>query len=243
MILETEALAAVACRASTIDWARIESELDAFGVAMIPHLLSVSETETIANLYPLDAPFRSRVVMQRHGFGRGEYKYFAYPLPALVAELRASLYPRLVAVANRWHEYLGIDSRFEETHDEFLARCRSAGQIQPTPLLLQYGEGDYNCLHQDVYGQHVFPLQVAVLLSEPTRDFEGGDFVLTEQRPRTQSRVDVVPLHQGDAAIFAVRHRPVRGSRGFYRVATRHGVSRIRIGRRRTLGIIFHDAS
>jgi hypothetical protein len=186
--------------------------------------------------------FRSRIVMARHGFGRGEYKYFQYPLPGLVQELRMHLYPRLAPIANRWNEGLRIDLRYPEKHAAFLERCHDAGQLRPTPLLLQYGEGDYNCLHQDLYGQHVFPIQVAVLLSEPGLDFAGGDFVLTEQRPRMQSRVEVVPLRQGDAVAFAVHHRPVQGTRGTYRVTLRHGVSRIRRGHRHTLGIIFHDA-
>ena len=181
--------------------------------------------------------------MARHGFGRGEYQYFAYPLPASIAGLRAALYPRLVPVANRWHDAMGIDVSFPDEHRVFLARCHDAGQTRPTPLLLQYGEGDFNALHQDVYGTHVFPLQVATLLSAPERDFTGGEFVLTEQRPRMQSRAEVVPLRQGDAVVFAVRHRPVRGSRGTYRVNLRHGVSRVRSGRRHTLGIIFHDAA
>jgi hypothetical protein len=193
-------------------------------------------------MYPDDAGFRSRVVMTRHGFGRGEYKYFRYPLPDLVEDLRTSLYPRLAPIANRWNEALRIDVRYPKTHAEFLERCHKTGQRRPTPLLLQYGEGDYNCLHQDLYGEHVFPLQVAILLSEPGRDFAGGDFVLTEQRPRMQSRVEVVPLRQGDGVAFAVHHRPVQGTRGTYRVNLRHGVSRIREGHRHTLGIIFHDA-
>jgi hypothetical protein len=206
-------------------------------------LLSVEEAGHLAALYEDDRRFRSRVVMARHGFGRGEYKYFAYPLPDPVAQLRAALYPRLQPVANRWNESMGIDQRFPDDHQDFLARCRAAGQTRPTPLLLQYGEGDFNCLHQDLYGEHVFPLQVAFLLSEPGLDFTGGEFVLTEQRPRMQSRPEVVTLAKGDAVIFAVRHRPVRGARGFYRVNLRHGVSRIRSGRRHTLGVIFHDAT
>jgi hypothetical protein len=193
-------------------------------------------------MYSDDAAFRSRVVMTRHGFGRGEYKYFRYPLPRPVEELRTHLYPRLAPIGNRWNEALRIDVRYPKTHVEFLHRCHDAGQRRPTPLLLQYGEGDYNCLHQDLYGEHVFPIQVAVLLSEPGRDFGGGDFVLTEQRPRTQSRVEAVPLRQGDAVAFAVHHRPVQGTRGTYRVNLKHGVSRIRRGHRHTLGIIFHDA-
>ena len=193
-------------------------------------------------LYAADAPFRSRVVMARHGFGRGEYKYFAYPLPPAIAALRSALYPPLAPIANRWNEQMGIEVRFPSDHTEFLARCHKAGQLKPTPLLLQYGPGDYNCLHQDLYGEHVFPLQVAILLSEPGADFTGGEFVLTEQRPRMQSRAEVVPLRQGDGVLFPVHHRPVQGTRGVYRVTMRHGVSRLRSGRRHTLGIIFHDA-
>jgi hypothetical protein len=196
----------------------------------------------LAELYPEESHFRSRVVMGRHGFGRGEYQYFSYPLPAIIAALRPALYARLVPVANQWNESLGIAMRFPSTHAEFIARCHAAGQRKPTPLLLQYGAGDFNCLHQDLYGEHVFPVQVAILLSEPGRDFTGGEFVLTEQRPRMQSRAEVVPLTQGDGVIFAVRHRPVQGTRGVYRVNLRHGVSRIRSGQRHTLGIIFHDA-
>jgi hypothetical protein len=196
----------------------------------------------LAAIYPKDEFFRSRVVMGRHGFGRGEYKYFNYPLPNIIAELRTELYSRLVPVANRWNAAMGSEIRYPEKQAEYLERCHSAGQVRPTPLLLQYGEGDYNCLHQDLYGEHVFPIQVAILLSEPSRDFTGGEFVLTEQRPRMQSRPEVVPLRQDDAVAFAVHHRPVRGTRGFYRVNLRHGVSRLRAGRRHTLGIIFHDA-
>ncbi len=217
-------------------------ELDARGSAVLPQLFSPGECGAVAATYVDDALFRSRIVMGRHGFGRGEYKYFDYPLPARIAGLRAELYERLAPIADRWNEALGIDVRYPALHEDFIARCHAAGQRKPTPLLLQYGADDFNCLHQDVYGEHVFPLQVAVLLSEPGQDFIGGEFVLTEQRPRMQSRVDVVPLAQGDAVVFAVRHRPVQGTRGAYRVNLRHGVSRIRSGRRHTLGIIFHDA-
>jgi hypothetical protein len=209
----------------------------------LPRLLTPAECEELAALYPRDAPFRSRIVMGRHGFGRGEYKYFTYPLPGIVANLRESLYPHLVASANAWNATMGIEVRYPDAHAEFLARCHAAGQTRPTPLLLHYGPDDYNCLHQDLYGEHVFPIQVAILLSSPHRDFEGGEFVLTEQRPRMQSRVEVVSLQQGDAVAFAVHHRPVRGTRGSYRVNMRHGVSRIVRGQRHTLGIIFHDAT
>jgi uncharacterized protein len=229
-------------RLSSVTWERVEAELDEYGGAVLDQLLAPEECEAITAIYPDDAAFRSRVVMARHGFGRGEYKYFRYPLPRLVEDLRTHLYPRLAPIANRWNEALRIDVRYPAKHREFLERCHNAGQHRPTPLLLQYGEGDYNCLHQDLYGEHVFPIQLAVLLSEPGLDFRGGDFVLTEQRPRMQSRVEVVPLSQGDAVAFAVHHRPVRGTRGTYRVNLRHGVSRIRHGHRRTLGIIFHDA-
>jgi uncharacterized protein len=221
----------------------LEASLDAAGSAVIEGLLTAAECERLAALYASDAPFRSRVVMGRHGFGRGEYKYFRYPLPERIAQLRRELYPRLAAVANRWNEAMGIEARFPGTLENFLKRCRAAGQRRPTPLLLQYGVDDYNCLHQDVYGEHVFPLQLTVLLSRPGRDFTGGEFVLTEQRPRMQSRAEVVPLNQGDAVVFAVRHRPVRGTRGVYRVNLRHGVSRVRSGNRHTAGIIFHDAT
>jgi hypothetical protein len=225
-----------------LDWGAIGVALDAHGCAAVGPLLGADACAALAAAYPSETPFRSRIVMARHGFGRGEYKYFAYPLPPVVAGLRATLYPELAAIANRWNEALGIATRFPPEHAAFLARCHAAGQPRPTPLLLQYGPGDYNCLHQDLYGEHVFPLQATVLLSRPDEDFSGGEFVLTEQRPRMQSRVEVVPLAQGQAVIFPVHHRPVRGTRGVYRVNLRHGVSRLRSGRRHTLGIIFHDA-
>jgi len=229
-------------RVEAIDWGEVESELDAQGCAVIKGLISADESSALAALYPDDRHFRSRIVMSRHGFGRGEYKYFSYPLPDLIAALRPALYARLQGIANRWNEAMGIDIRYPERHEAFLKRCHDAGQLRPTPLLLRYESGDYNCLHQDLYGEHVFPLQVAILLSEPGRDFTGGEFVLTEQRPRMQSRAEVVPLRQGDAVAFAVHHRPVQGTRGAYRVNLRHGVSRLRSGYRFTAGVIFHDA-
>jgi len=232
----------VAARVEAIDWGEVEGELDAQGCAVIKGLISADESSALAALYPDDRHFRSRIVMSRHGFGRGEYKYFSYPLPDLIAALRPALYARLQRIANRWNEAMGIDIRYPERHEAFLKRCHDAGQLRPTPLLLRYETGDYNCLHQDLYGEHVFPLQVAILLSEPGRDFSGGEFVLTEQRPRMQSRAEVVPLRQGDAVAFAVHHRPVRGTRGAYRVNLRHGVSRLRSGYRFTAGVIFHDA-
>ena len=232
----------IAERVGALDWSRVAGDLDAHGCAVVGPLLAPDECEALAALYPDDAPFRSRVIMARHGFGRGEYKYFAYPLPEIIAGLRTALYPPLAEVANRWDEAMGIEVRYPADHGAYLERCAKAGQSKPTPLLLQYGAGDYNCLHQDLYGEHVFPLQVAILLSEPGRDFTGGEFVLTEQRPRMQSRAEVVPLAQGDAVAFAVHHRPVQGTRGTYRVNPRHGVSRIRSGQRHTLGVIFHDA-
>jgi hypothetical protein len=227
---------------SGLDWKRIAAELDAYGCALTGPLLTPAACRALAATYRSDALFRSRVIMARHGFGRGEYKYFADPLPPDVAALRAALYPPLAAIANRWNTALGVARRFPDVHGDFLDECHAAGQVKPTPLLLEYGEGDYNCLHQDVYGDHVFPLQVAFLLSRPRGDFSGGEFVLTEQRPRMQSRAEVVPLEQGCGVIFPVRERPVQGTRGVYRVNMRHGVSRLRSGKRHTLGIIFHDA-
>ena len=230
-------------RVASLDWPQIVRDLDERGSAVLKGLLSAEECKTLAALYPEESIFRSRVVMARHGFGRGEYKYFADPLPSLIQGLRTALYSRLVPVANRWNTAMGIQVQYPERHSDFLQRCHDAGQQRPTPLLLQYGAGDYNCLHQDLYGEHVFPIQVAILLSEPQQDFTGGEFVLTEQRPRMQSRPEVVPLHQGDAVAFAVHHRPVQGTRGTYRVNLRHGVSRLRTGQRHTVGIIFHDAN
>ncbi|MFV0296229.1 MAG: 2OG-Fe(II) oxygenase [Hyphomicrobiaceae bacterium] len=228
---------------SSVDWQRVGSDLDTNGYAVMPKLLTPAQCSRVSEMYPEDERFRSRIVMARHGFGKGEYKYFSYPLPDLISQLRTGLYPELALVANRWNMEMGIDVQYPKTHAAFLERCHEAGQTRPTPLQLQYGAGDYNCLHQDLYGEHVFPLQVAILLSEPGRDFQGGEFVLTEQRPRMQSRAAVVPLRQGDAVVFAVHHRPVRGTRGTYRVNLRHGVSEIRDGRRHTVGIIFHDAA
>lgn len=230
-------------RVGRVDWPAASADLDACGRARLPGLIGAPECDALRGLYDDAARFRGRVVMAKHGFGRGEYRYFAYPLPPLVEALRGALYPRLAPIANRWHERMGIAARFPADHRAFLARCHGAGQTRPTPLLLRYGEGDYNCLHQDLYGDHVFPLQVAILLSQPGEDFVGGEFVLTEQRPRRQSRAEVVPLDKGDAAVFAVNSRPVRGARGDYRVTMRHGVSTLRAGHRQTLGIIFHDAT
>jgi hypothetical protein len=225
-----------------MDWSGITGHLDGNGWAVLSGLLSAGECRSVAGLYGDDSIFRNHIVMGRHGFGRGEYKYFSYPLPDIVAGLRTALYPQLAPIANRWNEAMGIDVRYPAEHADFIKRCHKAGQTRPTPLLLQYGEGDYNCLHQDLYGEHVFPLQVAILLSKPEEDFTGGEFVLTEQRPRIQSRAAVVPLKQGDAVLFAVHNRPVQGMRGTYRVNLRHGVSQLRSGHRHTVGIIFHDA-
>ena len=230
-------------RTEALDWQLIRKDLDEQGSAILSNVLSAKECRALASLYPDDGLFRSRVVMARHGFGRGEYKYFSYPLPDVIQGLRTALYRRLAPVANQWNLTMGIDVRYPDEHADFVQRCHDAGQRRPTPLLLQYGAGDYNCLHQDLYGEHVFPIQVAFLLSEPEMDFTGGEFVLTEQRPRMQSRPEVVPLRQGDGVAFAVHHRPVQGTRGSYRVNLRHGVSRLRSGQRHTLGIIFHDGN
>jgi uncharacterized protein len=224
------------------DWTAVGTELQNFGCAVLPGLLRPGECEAVAALYPHEQHFRSHIHMARHGFGKGEYRYFKYPLPALIATLRTSLYPHVAAVANDWNERMNISARYPKQHADYLKACHTAGQTRPTPLLLQYTAGDYNCLHQDLYGELVFPLQATILLSDPGRDFTGGEFVLTEQRPRMQSRAEVVSLAQGDAVIFAVHHRPVQGTKGVYRVNLRHGVSRIRSGHRHTLGIIFHDA-
>ncbi|MFL6607103.1 MAG: 2OG-Fe(II) oxygenase [Pseudomonas sp.] len=225
-----------------LDWPALEQSLDQDGCTIIRNLLSPTQCRQLSSLYADPGLFRSRVIMARHGFGRGEYQYFAYPLPEIVQQLRQSLYPKLVPLANRWNECMGLDARYPDKHADFIQRCHAAGQQRPTPLLLQYGPQDYNCLHQDLYGEHVFPLQVAILLAEPGEDFTGGEFVLTEQRPRMQSRPLVIDLKQGDAVVFAVHQRPVKGVRGYYRVNLRHGVSRVHGGRRHTLGIIFHDA-
>jgi hypothetical protein len=232
----------LATRLAALDWAAIGTELDAYGRAVIGPLLTPAACEALALGYDAETAFRSRIVMARHGFGQGEYKYYAYPLPEPVAALRAALYPPLAAVANHWETMLGRATRFPADHAAYLALCHEAGQTRPTPLLLRYGPGDHNCLHQDLYGEVHFPLQVAILLSRPEQDFTGGELVLTEQRPRMQSRVEVVPLRQGEGVVFAVHQRPVRGTRGVHRVTMRHGVSRLRSGRRHTLGVIFHDA-
>jgi len=229
-------------RIDAYDWNAIGNDLDGFGCAVLPGLLTADECGDIAALYPHEEHFRSHIHMARHGFGKGEYRYFKYPLPALIAELRTALYARVVTFANAWNERMNIATRYPKAHADYLKICHKAGQTRPTPLLLQYAAGDFNCLHQDLYGDLAFPLQVTVLLSAPGRDFAGGEFVLTEQRPRMQSRVEVVPLQQGDAVLFAVHNRPVQGTKGPYRVNLRHGVSRLRSGRRHTLGIIFHDA-
>lgn len=234
---------AITHRIELLDWPAVNAELDAYGAAAIGPLLSPEECEALVRRYDDDDLYRSRVVMARHGFGRGTYKYYKYPLPSVIAELRAGLYPHLADTASRWNETMGIDVRYPPDHEAFKARCHEAGQTKPTPLILKYGVGDFNCLHQDIYGEHVFPLQVAFLLTEPGKDFAGGEFTLTEQRPRMQSRAEVVPLRQGMGVIFPVRHRPVQGARGAYRVTMRHGVSRVRSGTRLTMGIIFHDAT
>lgn len=231
-------------RIAAFDWIAAEQALDTQGWTVLPKLLREEECDQLAGLYGRgDETFRSRVIMARHGFGQGEYRYFAYPLPPLIQDLRTAAYPRLAPIANAWHARMGMPARFPEDHGGFLERCHRAGQRRPTPLLLQYGPGDYNCLHQDLYGEHVFPLQLVVLLSQPGQDFQGGELVLTEQRPRMQTRPMVVPLGKGDAAIFAVNSRPHKGTRGDYRVALRHGVSKLREGHRHTVGVIFHDAT
>ena len=225
------------------EWEAARAALDESGYAVLPGLLGAACCRELGALYDNDAAFRSRVVMARHNFGRGEYKYLRYPLPESVVVLRRALYARLAPLANEWHRRLRLEPRFPEGLDAFLARCHEAGQLRPTPLLLKYQDGDYNCLHQDLYGDLVFPVQATVLLSTPGGDFTGGEFVLVETRPRMQSRAEIVPLGQGDAVVFAVNYRPVAGTRGDYRVAMRHGVSRLRSGHRFTLGIIFHDAA
>ncbi|HEX3408174.1 MAG TPA: 2OG-Fe(II) oxygenase [Caulobacteraceae bacterium] len=230
-------------RVEAIDWPRVQADLDAQGWAILPKLLSPAEAGCIAGLYSHDDGFRSRVVMASHGFGRGEYRYFSYPLPPLIEALRTAAYPRLAPIANGWQARMGKEVRFPDDHAAFLARCHAAGQTRPTPLLLEYGPGDYNCLHRDLYGEHVFPLQVAILLDEPGEDFTGGEFVMTEQRPRMQTRPMVLPLRKGDGAVFAVAARPVKGVRGDYQVKLSHGVSQLRSGKRHTLGVIFHDAA
>ncbi|TAN11807.1 MAG: proline hydroxylase [Burkholderiaceae bacterium] len=228
-------------KVASYDWANVERSLDAHGNALLPRLLTTAQCEALAALYAREEGYRTRIIMARHGFGRGEYKYFAYPLPPLIDGLRHVLYPRLAPIANRWNRQLGVETRYPDRLDAFLQRCHEAGQLRPTPLILQYGIGDYNCLHQDLYGEHIFPLQTVILLSEPGRDFAGGEFVMTERSTKGQ-RADVVPLRQGDAAVFTVNQRPVPGQRGLRRVAMRHGVSRLRRGKRHTVGLIFHDA-
>lgn len=241
-ITQIQSPAGIATPVESFDWDAIKGELDAYGAAVIGPLISPEQCKALIHSYDNEDLYRSRVVMARHGFGRGEYKYFAYPLPSIIAELRKSLYPYLVKIVNGWNEAMGIDAKYPAEHEAFKARCHAAGQTRPTPLILKYGAGDYNCLHQDIYGEHVFPLQVAVLLSKPGEEFTGGEFTLSEQRPRMQSRVEVVALGQGIGVIFPVHHRPVNGTRGIYRVKMRHGVSRIRSGQRFTMGVIFHDA-
>ena len=232
----------VLAQVESLNWQNVAADLHQSGNALLKAIFTSQDCEVLAGLYGNDEYFRSRVVMSRHGFGRGEYKYFKYPLPDVLQGLRTTLYEKLAPIANQWNQQMGIEVRYPAEHADFITRCHKAGQLKPTPLLLRYGGGDYNCLHQDLYGEHVFPIQVAFLLSEPERDFAGGEFVLTEQRPRMQTRPEVVPLRQGDAVAFAVHHRPVQGTRGSYRVNLRHGVSRLRSGQRYTVGVIFHDA-
>jgi uncharacterized protein len=233
--------ASVGQRMESLDWPAIDAALDTYGATAIGPLLTPEQCEALIGAYDDNDLYRTRIVMARHGFGRGEYKYFTYPLPPVISELREGLYPHLATIANRWNEAMDVDVRYPDTHEAFKARCHQAGQTKPTPLILKYGAGDYNCLHQDIYGEHVFPLQIAFLLTQPGKDFTGGEFVLTEQRPRMQSRAEVVPLQQGMGVIFPVHHRPVKGTRGTYRVNMRHGVSRVRSGQRFTMGVIFHD--
>jgi hypothetical protein len=233
----------MAARLDEMNWVKVHADLDAQGWTIAPNLLTDAEAEAMAALYHRSQGFRSHVVMARHGFGRGEYKYFSYPLPPLIQALRTAAYPHLAPIANRWCERLGQATRFPPEHAAFLERCHAAGQIRPTPLLLEYGPEDYNCLHRDLYGEHVFPLQLAILLDQPGEDFEGGEFVMTEQRPRLQTRPMVLPLRKGDAAIFAVNSRPMKGVRGDYQVKLNHGVSKLHSGKRHTLGVIFHDAA
>jgi uncharacterized protein len=242
-IARASAVTSAEARVAAYDWQALAGELNSYGCAVLSELLSPAECRAIAALYPQESHFRSHVHMARHGFGKGEYRYFKYPLPDLIGDLRTALYPCLAGVANAWNERMGMNERYPDHHASFLKRCHDAGQRRPTPLLLQYVPGDFNCLHQDLYGDLAFPIQVAILLSQPDADFTGGEFVLTEQRPRMQSRVEVVPLRQGDAVAFAVHNRPVQGSKGNYRVNLRHGVSRVRSGLRHTVGIIFHDAT
>ena len=232
----------IAQRAHALHWQEIGAELNQYGCARLPGLLTAHECDALIARYARDEIYRSRVVMEHHGFGQGEYKYFTYPLLEIIGELRNAFYPHLAPIANRWNEAMGIETHYPSAHAQFIARCHAAGQLRPTPLILKYQAGDFNCLHQDLYGEHVFPIQMAILLSDPGRDFSGGEFVMTEQRPRMQSRAEVVPLRKGDAVVFAVNERPVQGTRGFYRVKMRHGVSRLRSGSRYTVGVIFHDA-
>jgi uncharacterized protein len=243
IISSASAVSSANARVAAYDWQALAGELDSYGCAVLPKLLRPEECRAIAALYPDESHFRSHIHMARHGFGKGEYRYFKYPLPDLLDVLRTALYPHLADVANGWNGRMGMDERYPGDHASFLKQCHDAGQTRPTPLLLQYVPGDFNCLHQDLYGDLAFPIQVAILLSEPGKDFTGGEFLLTEQRPRMQSRAEVVPLRQGDAVAFAVHNRPVKGSKGNYRVSLRHGVSRIRSGMRHTVGIIFHDAT
>jgi hypothetical protein len=243
VLFPASAFASPEARVAAYDWQAIAGELDNYGCSVLPKLLSPEECRRIATLYPDESHFRSHIHMARHGFGKGEYRYFKYPLPDILAGLRTALYPPLARLANEWNGRMRIDERYPDMHASFLKQCHDAGQTRPTPLLLQYVPGDFNCLHQDLYGDLAFPIQVAILLSDPGKDFTGGEFVLTEQRPRMQSRVEVVPLQHGDAVAFAVHNRPVKGSKGNYRVNLRHGVSRVRSGRRHTAGIIFHDAT